>query len=1303
MRTPSTTAPDFVSCRAGTACPRLIPVPVSISVALVLLLASLLVAVSSASAAEHVIVTGEYGKEGPKATGLGTGPQGCRLAYQSETQRLYLFSEEKIFGLQRTGAGSVSPLGGSFPITTGINSGCGDPDMDVDNSGGASKNSLYAVPSSSSIFGWSSTGTTLGPPWPVNAGGETCGVAVTNTGEVWGGNYGSNQVTKFTSAGLLSGSIPLAFKVCKLAIDQSNNDLYVQPYGGEGVVKYTAASGYTTALTFPASADGNSGLAVNGALNRLYVGNNTSQVKVYDTNTAALVETIELGESGGRGIAVDEATDTLFVTVGSGASGYIREYLGVKTPKATTGEPIGNEVVSGTADPNGVGPITECYFEFGLSTAYGSTQNCAESMPINSEQPVHAILPGLIGEETYHYRLVLGTGVPFVVGKGGDKTIVPHNVKALKTEPADEITNVGARLNASFEGTGEDTHYYFEWGRTAAYGHQTAIPPGEDAGVSTGSTTIHSDLIGLIPGTVYHYRVAATNGLGVSKALDKTFKTRQSPTVEAFLSSGVTATSANLVARINPQGEETKYRFEYGTTPEYGSVAPAVDGVLPAGNTTETVTVPISGLESVPYHFRLIVESKWGTTTTGDQTFNFYPGSCPNAQLRQQTGASFLPDCRAYELVSPENAGSVILSDLGPTSPVAENPSRFGFSGEFGAIDGAGDPQAVFGDTYIATRTNQGWTTKYVGIRGNEGAEAQGTPYSKGGAEGVYVSQSMDKLLDWDTGQQGFTCCGKLGSFAPYMWDYNGEPLGRLPTNLGEIPNGTADITKGGFVGDVRPSPDFSHYFFSSANVSFAPGGLTSGSGSVYDNNVDTGTIEIASLLPGGGDIPPEPGDEANDFLRMPAASTDGSHVLIEAPKTGVCGQATCSPLPEICGGDVFGPHRCPDTLPSHLYMRVDGAVTYDISGTHAVTFRGMTADGSKVFFTSDEKVTADDHDNSTDLFMWSENPVPTVTRISAGTGGTGDTDSCIASWITKCGVEVIVTKHTTLFGEPRVSVTDNAVAADSGDIYFYSPELLDGDRGEPGERNLYVFREGAAQYIATLKGSAVISRIQVSPDGDHAAFLTSERLTSYDNVGYLEMYSYDLATKRLLCVSCIPDGNLPTANVEASINGLFMSNDGRTFFATTDGLVDRDANGLWDIYEFVENRPQLISSGTADEDRGSFGRHSGLIGVSASGTDVYFSTLDTLVGQDRNGPFYKFYDARTNGGFPFVPPAAPCAAADECHGPGSAAPAPPAMGTNVGLGDGGNSQPAAHRKKKRVKKHQKKHRRHVHRERTRG
>jgi hypothetical protein len=152
------------------------------------------------------------------------------------------------------------------------------------------------------------------------------------------------------------------------------------------------------------------------------------------------------------------------------------------------------------------------------------------------------------------------------------------------------------------------------------------------------------------------------------------------------------------------------------------------------------------------------------------------------------------------------------------------------------------------------------------------------------------------------------------------------------------------------------------------------------------------------------------------------------------------------------------------------------------------------------------------------------------------------------------------------------------------------------------------------------------------------------------------------------------------------------MSNDGRAFFYTPDALVPQDSNKLHDVYEYVGGRPQLITTGTSAADTQNTGnqvRLTGLAGVSVDGVNVFFSTFSTLVGQDEIGPFVKYYDARTGGGFPFHASGAPCEAADECHGAGSPPPPAPQIGSVGEVGAGGNWPT------KKVKRHHKKSRRH--------
>jgi hypothetical protein len=655
------------------------PLPrLGLLVALIALLFALFV--PTAGAAEHVTVTGEYGKEGPKASGIGNG---CRIAYQSSSDRIYLLSDEKIYGLQRSGPGSVAPLGGAFPITFPYSSFCGDRDLDVDQTSG----NIFAVPSSTQIHGFAPTGGTLGPPWPVNVGGETCGLGITNTGEVWGGNYSASSIAKYNSAGAPAGSKALGYRDCKLAVNRQNNDLFALDYSTGVLTKYTAASGYTTTLSFGNVGTSNGGLAVNGALNRIYVAPETgTTVKAYDTNTAAVVETIDVGGTP-RDVAVDEATDTLFVQVNSGSSGYIKEYLGVKTPKATTGEPTGNTEVSGTADPNEVGPITECYFEWGLTTGYGKKTNCTESVPFNTVQTVHAVLPPaeMTGEETYHYRLVLDTGVPNVIGKGGDKPIVPHYVKQVKTDPATEIKRTTAKLNGSFEGNTEATSYFFEYG-TAACPCATRMPTAPTE-VSAGSppgpgTTPMSVMVsGLTPETVYHFRVVAKNPQGTSPGGDKTFTTPKA--VNAVAAEDATnqkPTSVTLNGSYDgstsdapPAIEGHSFYFEWGPTTSYGTttaVPPGTPVTAQAG--TVHVTADITGLStylptSVPYHFRLIVTNSTGTTVGADHTFLPAPPDLP--QITDVSADEVNPSAATLSAeINPGNGPTTYLFEYGPAT-----------------------------------------------------------------------------------------------------------------------------------------------------------------------------------------------------------------------------------------------------------------------------------------------------------------------------------------------------------------------------------------------------------------------------------------------------------------------------------------------------------------------------------------------------------------------------------------------------------------------------------------------------------
>ena len=85
------------------------------------------------------------------------------------------------------------------------------------------------------------------------------------------------------------------------------------------------------------------------------------------------------------------------------------------------------------------------------------------------------------------------------------------------------------------------------------------------------------------------------------------------------------------------------------------------------------------------------------------------------------------------------------------------------------------------------------------------------------------------------------------------------------------------------------------------------------------------------------------------------------------------------------------------------------GGHSYDIGDGAPVKFVDMTRDGSQAYFTSSEKLTADDHDNSVDLYLWQDSDPTELTRVSKGaTGNDGDRDNCNLGWVENCDVQML-------------------------------------------------------------------------------------------------------------------------------------------------------------------------------------------------------------------------------------------------------------------------------------------------------
>ncbi len=475
-------------------------------------------------------------------------------------------------------------------------------------------------------------------------------------------------------------------------------------------------------------------------------------------------------------------------------------------------------------------------------------------------------------------------------------------------------------------------------------------------------------------------------------------------------------------------------------------------------------------------------------------------------------------------------------------------------------------------------------------------------------------------------------------------------------------------VDQDGFVAK-RFSADGTNLIFGSA-AKFESDGNSNGDVSIYERNLQSGVTRVISKDTGGANLSCLAGAGTCHAPGNPHGigaldvSTDGSRVVVA----------------QLVSTDANGNDHW------HPFMHVGGSQkTIDLAPgtTSGVLYAGMNSAGTKVYFTTKDQLLAGDTDTSADLYRADvSDSGATLTRVSTGSAA-GDTDSCDPvpgkgeNW-----------NEVGLSSPEDCSVTAIAggggVAAGDGSIYFFSPEKLAGpSEGTLNQPNLYLARPGGSPvFVATLEPNhAAVTGgtentdvldtgdFQVTPDGNVAVFSTGIPLTGFPVHGNSEIYRYDAAGGNLDCVSCASTGATATVSATLSGYGSNLTDDGRVFFTTAEGLVLRDSNHKKDAYEWAGGDADLISTGVSLED-------SGLVTVSADGTDAFFYTHELLAAQDKNGSAMKIYDARVDGGYPFDAPPPPCQASDECHGPGTEAAPPPDIGTFRGTG--GQFQPTA-------------------------
>ena len=92
------------------------------------------------------------------------------------------------------------------------------------------------------------------------------------------------------------------------------------------------------------------------------------------------------------------------------------------------------------------------------------------------------------------------------------------------------------------------------------------------------------------------------------------------PAVTSAAATNVTSGGATLNGNVNPNGQDSSYAFDWGTTSGYGHETPFASAGT--GTTAQPVSAAIASLSpSTTYHFRVIAKSAAGTSTGDDESF----------------------------------------------------------------------------------------------------------------------------------------------------------------------------------------------------------------------------------------------------------------------------------------------------------------------------------------------------------------------------------------------------------------------------------------------------------------------------------------------------------------------------------------------------------------------------------------------------------------------------------------------------------------------------------------------------------
>jgi hypothetical protein len=694
--------------------------------------------------------------------------------------------------------------------------------------------------------------------------------------------------------------------------------------------------------------------------------------------------------------------------------------------------------------------------------------------------------------------------------------------------------------------------------------------------------------------------------------------------------------------------------------------------------------------------------------------------ACPNEVL--SGFRPYLADCRAYEMVTPTFKNS---SEDKEAEAVASDGSRVIVSQLGSAAVGPEAGLAEYGTTAYdeLTRTSLGWVAAAINppaaFAPAQHFMAASADLSSTLWEARRPSEPVFAESVYKRGEDGTLV--EVGPLVPAALT-GSQPSGQTPGT------GEQYVSK-----TFATSADVSHVVFESLGGLWAEDGDTTINGgslleggsqenpSLYEY-VGTGNshptlVGVADM----GGLVSQCGTSLGSYKSQDtydALSDDGETIFFTAygvkepePRSGVCQKRNT--VNEFASGPSV----------NELYARLgqspintaaiseppEGACAQCRTGTATQSnpaieekpaeFAGASADGSKVFFTTEQELFQGDTTNNLYEYDFDNASGQKVLRVSLGSG------------------------KPEVLGVARVS-------RDGSHVYFVARGVLtstgnhEGRLPVDGANNLYVFERdgrypaGHIAFIATLSSETLtqlvtaeqpcqglpggeereaceaplqreyeeanrrdaedwspvdVRPVQSTPDGRFLVFQSGADLTPGDTSSTQQIFEYDALEETLVRVSVGAPGYaagatsvsergaaLPLQELDGrtapfrALPDLAVSEGGATVLFTSSGALTPEAETAGEaesesVYEYRSTgvtgngRVYLISDGHQSSSDGADG-------MSTSGSDILFTTREPLSAQDVDTRD-DIYDARSGGGFPFASLPAPCAG-EACAGP---------------------------------------------------